>query len=567
MLASLFRTGPLRHHIAKGYIVHAKDAARLVTELLARPPALPAANGVTFRLSGQADRATVWVDTGAQWLLDPDRRRALVRGLAEGTAALAAAVARQGGALVPNGWTPAAAGPGWLCPDLHAVEVLTDVQRELCTNLFRRYAPELIALTARAGFGPGYADRAGSRRLAEAADQVTTRYVHSASGTHLERVRESLRRHDGVARLELMDINPMGSATAGVPNVEVRCLDAQILPVTVVAQALLVQAIAMRARRMERDGDRVPPSDQRQIDHNRSRAIASGLGARFDEPTRGDRVKADPRRDPVAPTPARDRVLRMAEDLMPEFLAMRVEVSELAPALVGASIAEAQGRAVCTETDLVWSGLPAPADRLLHDAGWLARDHLTAANERLSPGAVAVANAYWAARLTPNTPPRTVPATTREPVRTGAPVATLFDALRAESVTGEQVTEALRRYLDGDGAADLTPELRRLPAEEAKVLRRTLRPAPPLRRTTGEPVDDWSRGTAAEVVELARRTGRALLDLRLPVEQRRTAATAVTQALRRPPAGVRLVLLTDTAYRDATGQRVTIEVLVVGGVR
>jgi hypothetical protein len=390
VLVSLFRTGPLRHYLAKGYVATADRVGDLLADLVARPPALPAPNGVPLRLRVHPDRGTVWLDTGPQWLLDPGHRRALVTGLAEGTAATAAAVARRGGALVPSGWMPAAGGPGWLCADLHAVEVRTDVQRELCSNLLRRYVPELIAVAGRAAFSPEYVDRAGSRRLAEATDHVPTRYLASASATHIDRVRDSLRRDAGVARLELMDVNPLGSSTVDTPTVEVRCLDAQVLPVDTVAQALLVQAIAMRARRMEQEGRRVPEVSQALLERNRSRAIVAGFGARLGDGGKG------------APVPVRERVLRLVEELVPELLAMQVEAAELAPVLVGASIAEAQPRAAGTENDLLRLAPPTDrVDRALLDPGWLARDHLTEANTRLGPGSVAVALAYWTDRLRP----------------------------------------------------------------------------------------------------------------------------------------------------------------------
>src|SRR5205823_1712999 len=107
-------------------------------------------------------------------------------------------------------------------------------------------------------------------------------YLASASQTHLSRVRDSLRRDEGVSRLELMDINPIGLPDL-IPNVAVRCLDAQILPATVLAHAILVQALAMRARLLEREGRRVPAVAQHVLDRNRSRAISTGLASSFDE--------------------------------------------------------------------------------------------------------------------------------------------------------------------------------------------------------------------------------------------------------------------------------------------
>src|SRR5207245_6083717 len=133
------------------------------------------------------------------------------------------------------------------------------------------------------------------------------------------------------------------------------------------------------------------------------------------------------------------------------------EAAELAPLLVGPSIAEAHPRAVCTENDLLRLAPPTDrVDRALHDAGWLARDHVTEANARLSSGSVSVALAYWADRLRPSAPDAPAPA---------SPITDLLGVLRSEEpVPSETVTEALRRYLTGGGADNLVPELKRLVA-------------------------------------------------------------------------------------------------------
>ncbi|MBL7258010.1 hypothetical protein [Paractinoplanes lichenicola] len=519
-------------------------APGLVAKLVERPPALP--RGMSLR--GSPERGILWIDTGPVWLLDPGVRQRLTRNLAEATTLLADALARRLGELVPNAWLPAADGPGWLCADLHAVEVANDTQRELCANQFRRFVPELIALTGRAAFGPGHVEASGSRRLAEATDHVPARYLDSASQAHLGRMRESLRRDHGIARLEHMDVNPLGGPAYPFPAVELRCIDGQLLPRTAVAHALLVQAIAMAARRLEQEGRRVPPIPDRVLDRDRSRAIATGIAARLENDLKN------------RPPAATMRLVELIDTLVPELAAMQVEPAELATLTGGLSILDAHPRAVCGENDL-WRAEPL-GDRLgrrLTDPKWLATDHLAAVNQQLAPGATAMATRFWEDRLAAQRTPR------RRAGRSSAGRAArdLFEQLGGEPAE-PVVLAAIERYLAAGGPIRLHDELRRTGAD-AKQLRRSLRPAAEARRTLSRVPDDWARGAAAAAVQLARTGGRALVSLRLPQAERETATKALMPVLADPPAGVRLLVINDSLFQD----KVNIEILAVrrGGAR
>ncbi|MEU3455014.1 hypothetical protein ABZ671_15645 [Micromonospora sp. NPDC006766] len=597
MLVSLYRTGPMRHRIVKGFVVAAADAARVVGSLDAVAGHLPGHPDGRFTLRrDQRAPGVVWLDTGMVWLIDQDSRDALRRALAEATVGLAEAVRARGGRLVPGGWLGAAGGPDWLCADVHAVEVVTDTQRELCSNLFRRWVPELVALSGHAAFGGRRVERGGSRRLADARDHLSTRYLASAGAAHLDRVRASLRRDEGVSRLELMDVNPVGLPDP-VPNVVVRCLDAQILPATVIAQAILVQAIAMRARLMERDGRRVPAVDQNLLDRNRSRAISGGLGAMFDGETddrrpagragrdrRPDRRGPDRREsdrhdsgrretDKSDGVPARERVLALVEDLTRELQAMRVQAEEIAPIVLGLTMAGSHPLAVRSEDDLLarWAGGGSDLDAsdFFADPAWLDTDQVSVTNEAAYRGAAAMARHYWAKRLRPaprSTPDKHRPDRANQTERTerGMSAGLLLNLLGTEEFGAEQVTEALATYVRGGGAPDLTKELRKLPNEQAKALRRTLRPPRPLIRETSSVPKDWSAGPAAEVLRLATKEGRALLSLKIPADQRPQAIAAVRQQLHRPPPDLALLLLTDASFRDPKGASlVRVELLVL----
>jgi hypothetical protein len=140
----------------------------------------------------------------------------------------------------------------------------------------------------------------------------------------------------------------------------------------------------------------------------------------------------------------------------------------------------------------------------------------------------------------------------------------LLELLGNEELSPEQVTEALATYVRGGGAPDLTRELRKVPGERAKVLRRALRPArPAVREDTAVP-GDWSAGTACEVVRIAAKEGRALLSLKIPAEARPTAIVAVRQLLHRPPPETALLLINDAGFRDPKGASlVRLELLVL----
>jgi hypothetical protein len=565
VLVSFFRTGPLRQRILKGFIVAADDPAAVVRAVEFRPPGL----GSLRLYTEERSPGTVWLDTGMVWLTDPAVRAGLRRELAQGAVALAAAIRAEGGRLVPGGWLGARGGGTWLCPDLHAVEVLTDTQRELCANLLRSWVPELVAMTGHAAFGGSRVEREGSRRLADAGDQLATRYLASASPVHLGRIRDSLRRDEGVSRLELMDVNPIG-LPGSVPNVVVRCIDAQILPATVLAHALIVQAMAIAARKLERDGRRVPAGQQTALDRNRSRAISSGLAAQFDavtdraRPDRGRNEKArNDRSRPESPqsAPARDRTLKLLEELTPHLQAVRAQADELAPVAVGLTMAGSHPLAVRGETDLLgrWSrdGGDLDGAEFFSDAGWLADDHVTAANVQAYPGAAALARTYWAGRLRPAPPPPP-----RPPRR--SPTEDLFARLGADGMSARDVTREIAAYLRAGGAADLLPALRKLPGDQAKAIRRTLRPARALTRESAGMPADWEQPQSTEVQRLARRDGRALLNVRLTADLRPAAAQTAREHVRRPPDGLGVLLINEASYRDPDGSsKSTIELLLV----
>ncbi|WP_327010627.1 hypothetical protein OHA72_27165 [Dactylosporangium sp. NBC_01737] len=268
MLVGVTRIGAPRQHVAKGFVVvdgHLPATGR---------------RGTAFSLGGgerAAGKPALWyAERAPQWLGSPAARAewagAVATDLAEAATRVpllpASVAAEVDGRLVVG-------PPG---DDRHVVEVASAVEQEVLCNLLREHVPLLIALTGRAdpeGTGVG-----GSHRLGTSRQHVATRYLASTSPTHLARVEAELRRTDGVAQLERMDVHP-ATLPDGTPAVVLRCVDAAASVSTTAAWALLVAAFGLRARRLVRDGRRLRNMPQQILEENRARAVARGLRARL----------------------------------------------------------------------------------------------------------------------------------------------------------------------------------------------------------------------------------------------------------------------------------------------
>jgi hypothetical protein len=586
MLVSVYRNGPLRHGLSKGYVMLAGEPAR-VAEEVARDSSLMSVLG-RHRLEIRRDArrpAALWLDTGPVWLADQEARARLRHALADAVAAVADAVARYGGALLPCAARAAALDKwSWLGEDRHSVEVTSERQREVCSNLFRRWVPELIALSGRAAFGGRSADPQGSRRLADATDQVPARFIASASPMHLERVREALRRDEGVSRLDVMDINPLGDVSVGLPSVEVRCVDAQAFPVTAVSHAILLQALAMQARRREKEGGRFPATPQAMLDRNRSLAIASGLAARLqvEGARRAAREEAGPRTETAA-----GLVHSMIRGLVPELRAMEVTAAELMPVVGGLSLRDYFPDAVRTENDLFASWIradsaaldPPVLHALLSDRGVLVEDQITRANDQMTPGGTAVVEAFWndllrdpgpdraPARRAPRGRPGKVPSRSaryRDPARDDQQAlaeATLAAVLR-DAPSRDSALTAVRRHLAAGWRPSLVQALKQADPAEAKQIRRGLRPAEDEILRLRDSTDIAGRFGPAILRDVSR-TGSAFVVMDLPAAERPAGIAAVRAFGRTLPEGVRPVLVSNAPYQAPGDRRVSVEFLVL----
>ncbi|WP_159942117.1 MULTISPECIES: hypothetical protein [unclassified Nocardiopsis] len=605
MLVALYRSGPLGQRLAKGYVVVSRTngapAAEIANAVLADPPRLAdGPGGSSFVLRGSPHHpVALWIDTGRVNLHSPEARSALSHTLAQSVASVGAAVWRRGGALVPSGWSPGADGTAGersvgLCADLHSVEVVSDVQRELLSNLVREHSPGLIALTGRQLHGPGGVVSSGSARLARSNEQVAARYVDSYASQHMDHVRATLRLDERLAGLESMDINPFGDAGGGRGHdVTLRLVDAQASVSMAMTHAMCVQALSMLARDMERAGQRVRVIPQRVVEYNRSRAVAHGMAAEFK--VRQGRAK-DPRGGATDVKDVEIGAVPVVRDLLrrllPYFRQLDATSRELTPVFAGVELAggAASFSPVRNENDLFarWYRQDVKALGLEQVAGnvgspgWLTADHLDAANHAQAPGSTAAFGVWLAGELSPrhtsqdgNSGTSTGQAERSPEGRRGqnggkrgkaGPSPSeqeLLTILSGTDVTAEKARDALRSYCRTGDALNLNRSLSGRQREEAKAVRRLLRPHPRQRVRCKEPLPSWDGPEARRAVRDAVREGVALLHWDLPADER-SRVRAGLRSLGVPPRGLGYVLLTDTTYRDKAGEhRGTVEVLLV----
>lgn len=399
MLTRLYRHGPTRQSISKGYVVAGPSPERIVQQVLGEQSSLPGQTAVTLRAAPRQP-TVVRLDTGMASLHTFRARESLFAGLAQAVGALAAGVARAGGMLLPNAVNPSEGEPWgpYLCDDLHRLQTSDELETAAFCNLLRLELPTLIAASGRAGVGPRGVQSGGSRRLAESTQHHPPHYLVSASPEHLARVTGCLQRDEGLPSLGLLDVYPASPGEGSPPFVELRFNDGQALLSTVRAQALLYQAMFIRARRRSRDEQIFPAADQRVLQRNRSRAIAEGMQARFEEDEGDGRRRGAPG---VAHETARAALLTLIEKLQYEFQVLEVEYSEIAPLTLGATLRRLGRAGLQNENDLLRmvhrqrQGEPPAqmAARMVFDPA--SAGDLLSWNEQLFPAAAAEVRDWW----------------------------------------------------------------------------------------------------------------------------------------------------------------------------
>lgn len=403
MLVSLTRVGGARQRFDKAFAVLGVEPATMAHAFAA----------AEFRIGGKP--APVVPVAGApglfalrvpmSWLGSRPARDDLFADLADAARRLAEIARRAGGSLVAPGiaTTGHTGVPGG---DVHVVEVLSPVEQEVLCNLLRSRVPALIAMAGRGVTGVGQpVDRTGSRWLAGSRSHLATRFLASTTDEHLDRVKAELRRRDGVAQLDRMDVSP-GTEPDGTLTVVVRCLDAAATLAGARAHALVLGALATRARRMVRDGRRTGHEPQRLLEENRARAVAEGLRARLAVDDRKPARRGDDRGAPVEKRrrAARDVVRGMVHDVAVELRNLDAAAEELAPVLLPLDLPDLGVKHGAAEADLLaqWAdgGDAHLLDRCLDALTDAAPGGpLLAALDRTFPGRVAVVMGTWRKRI------------------------------------------------------------------------------------------------------------------------------------------------------------------------
>jgi hypothetical protein len=410
VMVSLTRIGATRQRFEKAFAVQGVEPEQMARAFTT------VRNARVVPVTGQHGLFAVAEPMG--WLGTRTARNEHYAGMSATFRRLAELVHSHGGVLVPPalGTTRHAAVLGG---DIHTLEVLSSVEQEVLCNLLRTHVPALIALFGRGITRAGAPrDRIGSRWLAGSRSHLATRFLASTAPEHLDRVKAELRRRDGVALLERMDVYPSAEPD-GTLTVAVRCLDGAPTLAGIRTQALLLAAVGMQARRMVRDGRRVGNVPQRMLEDNRARAVAEGLRAQMaaDEPRQRpgaapkDQKTAKRRHNSEpAPRPARAVGRSLFHSIAVELRNLDADAAELAPALLPLELPALGVTHGTTETDLMtrWAGAgesellsrcllaltdAAPGGPLLQ---WLSAD---------VPGRTSIVLGSWRTRIAEAQPP------------------------------------------------------------------------------------------------------------------------------------------------------------------
>jgi hypothetical protein len=542
MLVSIFRNGPLRVQLLKGFTLDGVESSA-VAAACERAQLPPAGTQPIRAVVDDRRPRVIWLDTGPMWQHTPSARDRSFAALGQATEWLADATRRLGGTLLPPGIRTEHGRP-WrehVVGDRHLLEFGSETEREIAVNLFRQWTAAIIGLTGHAGVGPGAIGREGSRRLAESNDHVPTRYLDAGTRTHLGRLAAILERTEGLTRLSVMDIDPAPPVT--MDAIEVRMIDGQALLATTRAHSLLLQAIMLMARRMEREGQRVAPGDRRILERNRALAISSGLDTR----TRGSKGSE-------GPTVAAEagRLLRIVST---EFPALKPRFDEVAPMVTGLALG---GGAGAVRNEIEWwrriaaidgHDLPRQAADLVAHAATVG-DPLTAHNRSVHASRVGFLEQSWAQTLRVEVPEQ------------GPSAADALAGL-PQRPSRQDVVEPLRAAL-ADGTSTIDDVLRGLGRDKGRDIKTNIR------RAAGKPVtldalpqDWWGTPEGKQAANRARQTGLLVMKIDMAEMDDRDLDLATDQLIRASPAGLAAMRLHRARYKAKDTPRNVREIVIV----
>jgi len=496
MLLQLYRCGPTKQRIQKGYIINGSvsknDLKRSFSNLT-----IPAGKLHIDENQGR----TLWLDSGLIWLHSARVREEYFRHLQESIEVISATLKHIGGGLTPNAvrTTRNLTWDNFLCSDRHFLKIENTVEREVTSNLLRLHVPTIIAYSGKSGIEQNGVELVGSRRLMISQEHYVSRYLVSLAPQHLERVKQCLRRDDGVSRLDYLDINPLANDMD--PSLELRFIDGQALLSTVRAHAILIQALFIQARRLVREGRRVGDPDQKYLERNRARAIARAMQAQFEEEperNRSDRSQSNNthHRSQKRFVSADNAWLNLLEDLQREFQTLEVEYSEIAPLVLGTSLHQMGFAGLRNENDFFLAMSKSPEwqagnwiSQITMHVNGLPSDQLSplqALNEKLYPFPAQMVRRWWTMLLRYDSKQGDDGKTSRDEIapqnQKKQPSLHLASSRLVSSLQklGDQYSESdlhtcLETYVQDSGENTIYRGLETIPHQDAQLVRQVFR--------------------------------------------------------------------------------------------
>jgi len=325
MLKVLIRIGSSRHRLAKAYVLSSEPGPVLLQEL-----------NSTGTIRVQQDPRNKWgllLVTDMIWMHTPAARRAVINDLKVTLDRCVKLMRKEKIELLPSavndGTKP------WrqcLCPDRHSIEVHDELEQAHACNLLAQHAPVLQAFGGRSGVTPTGVETLHWKLGSESVYYSSIEWM-STSQSHRQRMQRILRDTEGIPRLERLEIFP--GTESNILTVNSSVADGAAFLSTTLAILLLHDAIVMRARRMAREGSEPDRGWQGRLERNRARVITDGPAAALDP----------------GKTMARDRILMLVEEFLPELRALGVTFEEVQPLVLGPALRRMGCGGVCTENE------------------------------------------------------------------------------------------------------------------------------------------------------------------------------------------------------------------------
>lgn len=570
-LIQVYRIGPTKQSIQKGFIVNGSN----IRNDLLRLSRTPSPGLGRIRLDSKRENV-LWIDTGMVWLHTARSREEQFRLLSEAIQEIAYAINRSGGTLMPAAvrTTPETSWDNSLCGDRHFLEINDAVEKEVTCNLIRIHVPAIIAYSGRAGLDQNGLEGVGSRRLYNSQEHYAMRYLASLTPAHLKRVTQCLRRDDGVSNLDFLDISPLTGASAPGNSIEFRFIDSQVYLSTVRAQAILIQALYLQARRLVRDGRRVGNPEQKYLERNRARAITKAMQARFeDEPDHRESVQKgeSSARTEKQSIPVQAAWLNLLESLQREFQILEVEYPEIAPLVLGTSLQQMGVAGLRNENDYFqaisksneWQGgrWLAQLPRQFTEQNFHQLSPIAALNEARFPQQASLVRRWWSQAL--RFDPKKKPAEKPKEKENAAPkkaapnprqaVLRLVETLR--KVEGTPTNDALRAGLEAfektAGENRLEGALEMIAFPDAQVVRQAYRKLQSQSRLSVIE-KGWEDQGAKKALDSTRQEGISLLYFTVKQEHETRAKDALTRLQETLPQGTKIFILSYWKFKSNT---------------